>query len=245
MGKTMNKRKIVVGILSLLIIILCVLGVYSVIKFSTNKKYENLKVTDSEVQKLFLLTRKSMDAPLFFGTNYENIYYKNDNVIMSEVDQDLKMILAFETLDNDNMYILEGANTFDANVLKDQYVSIFGSDADYQDHTFKYSCPNEIVYNQNANIYQVSQICSFIYDTSYENKIVEARRYDDRIEIFEKVIFYTYEDGKKVYYNDIDLTDKYVKDSVNFDKDKLNKYKYTFKKADDGKYYFESVQKQK
>ncbi len=251
MKKKTNSKNFVIFLLMILIIALVGAGIFSFVKYSkfgnNSKKVLILDVNSEEVKNLFLLTRPEMTKALFVFTDYEDIYYKQDRLIINDLGEDFKMALAYSRLDYTAINYKGDKISFKESDLKKSYQEVFGDLSNYQDQDFGYGCPKEIVYNEENDLYEYEHSCTFILTGGYENKLVEAKRYNDRVEIYEKVVFFEYDDESKevIYYRDYEHNSPFEQNKYDFNAEGISTYKYTFKKNSDGKYYFYSVEKQK
>ncbi len=250
MNKKMDIRNIVIFVLSLSIVILLIVGVISFTNYNKQKEekpdYEQMDVNGKEVRRLFLLTREDMNAPLFIGSNYSNLYYTINSFYIDDIGEEFKMDLAFSKLDNSYITIKNKRGSFKASYLKNIYKEVFGDMSNYQDGDFYYGCPSTMEYNEKEEIYEFDAMCGIGSLEGYENEIVEAKKYNDHIEIYEKVVFYDYigdNTGRKYYYDVYYKTP--IGNTYDFNSDDVQEYKYIFKKLDDGNYYFYGVERQK
>lgn len=251
-----NKKKIDRVILILFVLIICLLlvGIYSYVSYINNKNlkdgYETLDVNSQQVKKLFYLTRGNHSSRLFYGTNYYNIYYKQDVTKMSELSEDFKKLLSYYTLYSSLQDTTTNNIVFDANDLKQQYITIFGNDNNYIDEDIHCNCPANIIYLPTDKKYVIGGAYGMMILEGYNNKIMEARKYNDKIEIYEKVVFYVEDEntGNISYYKDGDFKEKITEISGNmqfkFDdyQKQYNTYKYTFM-LKNNTYYFDSVER--
>ncbi len=254
-----TKKNIVIAIIVALIIGLILIGVLSYINYSKDNdittpsgEAKDLNISDEIVQDLFYLTRGELASHLFAGTDYENIYYRNDVTNINDMDEVFKKMLAFVTLDKDLIKQEESKYIISANDLKNQYNEIFGNLDTYQDETFNYNCPLTIEYNSESKQYEYESACGYSLSSGYVSKLTEAKEYNDRIEIYEVVAFYLLDDNTSEvsYFNTSDyseyLTVLESENQFNIDDytDRLDTYKYTFMKNGNN-YYFAKVEKEK
>lgn len=244
-------------ILIILISLLIVVGIISYNKYNNNNNkddnknqkdnYEVLDINDSLTKNLFSLTRSKGNS-LFLNTEYENIYYNKIGVDIKNVDINFKLLLSYENLDASKFKINGEKTIIDEEDLKEQYNKIFG-DNSYTSSDILYSCPSIIEYNKDKKQYEYSSACGRAYNKGYKNKLIESRKYKDRIEIFEKAVFYIISPdlNRITYLKNGDYTDEivalYLDEEFKIDDYlvQLNTYKYTFR-YNEGNYYFEKVE---
>lgn len=251
MKKTKNGNAVIIV---LLIVIICLIsiGIYSYFNYTknSNNRYENLDVTSKEVTDLLFLTRGNNDTTLFYGTDYYNIYYKEDVIKTNALNEDFKKLLAYYTLDKSLKDNSSNATVFKAEDLKKQYITIFGEDVNYKNEDIYCNCPSKIIYISAFDNYVLDGSAGTLILEGYDNKITDARKYKEKIEIYEKVVFYVEDEntGNISYYKDSDFKNKITEISGNeqfkFDdyEKQYNTYKYTFVLKND-LYYFDSVER--
>ena len=248
-----KNRKIVIVILSLLIACLVLIGTYSYYNYSKDKQknYELLDVNNKEVADLFYLTRGDYRTNLFYGTEYYNIYYKEDKILTNELNENFKKLLAYYTLDKTLIEKSDTTTVFSASNLKKQYINIFGDDIKYVDDDIYCDCPLEIIYLPPYKQYVIeTEAYGMMILERYDNKIIEVRKYEDKIEIYEKVVFFVLDDNTGIvsYYRDSSFKEKLMDTTgnkqFNFDdyEKQCDTYKYTFTLKND-LYYFSSVER--
>jgi len=249
-------KNAVIAVLIVAIIILILSGIISYRNFNNKssnqaekpkdeKKYEVLEVNESLVVDLFGLTRNN-NRSLFFGTEYDNIYYLKDVINTNKLDVEFKLMLSFETLDSNKLNLDDETTVIEESALKEQYLKIFG-DTDYKGQDIKYSCPSAVRYNEEKFRFEYDEYCGGPVSYGYQNKLIEARKYKDKIEIYEKVVFYLIDEDRVTYWKNADYSDFLLEmtmdDDFNIDShlNELKTYKYTFEKSDSF-YTFEKVE---
>ena len=257
----MNKikfNKLMIKILSVLIVCLIVAGMWSYISYNNekpvSKEYEELAVDSEVVQKLYSKTRVTRMERLFYGTEYYNIYYKNEVFDVTKSSEQFKKYLSYMVLDNEKISYDSEEVTFKASDLKQQYIDIFGNTEKYIDEDIVTEGIINISYNSNNDYYIVEGGSGSELFDGYKYRLIEARKYKDKIEIYEQVVFYNIDSDYEsiTYYTDLKYNDVLDTMTGNIDveldfnqyNEKLNKYKYTFTKQNDD-YYFTYVEKVK
>lgn len=248
-------KKIGIIIIIITICILIVIGVISYDKYShsslkNDDKYELLDLNDTKILKLFQLTRGDDNTSLFNNTEYENVYYKNDITEISKMDNNFKLLLTYLNLPDEYFKSKEDATIISGNDFKKQYKQIFGT-SKYTPNDIRYFCPSIIKYEKSNNVYTYDDNCGGDNFNGYVNKLIEARKYSDRIEIYEKVAFYFVDEEEEriIYTINDNYSDLLIQTSLegefNIDNylERLHIYKYTFN-LKDGNYYFTKVTKE-
>ncbi len=248
-AKKVSKKDTIIILLVASIVGLVLAGVVSYINYIDHKsnepKYEKLDVSSELVQNLFMLTRRNMSGSILAGTDYENIYYRKDFKV-SDMDEEFKMQLAYIKLDSEDYIYRESSVGFPASALKESYEKIFGDTIHYKDGDIYYICPSKINYDDSSKEYYYNEACGYIPEAGFENQLVEARRYDDYIAIYEKAVFYEIDfiSDAMTYYRDAEHTDPIDGEEYDFNDAGISTYKYIFEKAEDGNYYFSEVKKE-
>ena len=251
------KNKIVIFIL---VVAICGLSIYGLVSYfdyvsnksEDNKKeiWEKLDVNDSIVKDLFAMTGSSKKN-LFVDTDYENIYFSGTKTKIKTMDIEFKLLLVLYNLDQDNFVQEENVTKIEEKYIKEKYNEIFG-DNDYEARDFFAGCPSQIKYNKEQMQYEYDEYCGGMQVSGYEYKLIEARKYTDRIEIYNKVAFYLIDENEETisYWKNSDISSSIITLSLdqtfNIDEylETLNTYKYTFRLKGE-KYYFEMVEKLK
>ncbi len=213
---------------------------------------KKLKLTDSIVNNLY----KSIEL----GRNYNALrhyyFYSYDKVFARYMDEAFIKEMALSRL------VLTDSNSFSASILEDKYKDIVGNNTTYKNRTFQTQC-STVKYNSTLNNYTVytDSNCKTTRDGNddYFDKIIEAYKYSDRIEIITRVGYYEEEKelvdegiyqntGKIIIKRNMDTDEvigtfsegiEQIKKTIDYSK--LAKYKYTFR-LDNNKYYFYSVE---
>jgi len=250
-GVVKNKirnRKIIILLLTVALIGLIIVGIFSYFDY-VNKKvdYQNIDINDPIVSELIHLTRND-NRFLFAGTKYENLYYSTEKIDMKSFDLEFKLLLSYITIDPNKIDDDGDFVVVKEEDLKKQYTKIFGDD-NYKGQDIEYSCPTIISYNPKEKRYEYNEFCGGGITTGYENKIIEARKYDNKIEIYEKVAFYLFDEDYEsiTYWENSDYTDLIVETSIDeeFNVDEylqnMKTYKFVFERKENN-YYFKSVE---
>lgn len=207
------------------------------------KKYEEI-ATDNELIKK-LMCRVNLTS--LTSGDFAGYFYSKDRIINTDIDNDIKMFLAFHNIGK------RIGDTISQTQMKDSIKNIFGLDDNYKDVKEGVGgCPWG-KFDENTKSYKVME-CTGLGGSLipyYETTIVKALKYEDKIEIFEKVIYIRYTDNDEKVSKNIYAADKKTIIDENIDGDnyninnylnELDSYKYTFN-LEDGKYYFYSVEK--
>ena len=230
---------------------------------NTDTKEQELEVTEEDrilANNLLKPFNRYKDALSYKKMGY---IYKYDKLTSENLPNDiiLEVSLYEYVRENNDIYDNYYSVTFkstniDASVFKQTVQSIFGN-VSYTNENISKSCTyGSAVYNADQNNYTYTgQGCGGTFLPYIESKIIQIKKYNDRIEIIERIAYIeylTYEDGSTpnqlVYNNPTDK--RYVgadptSSSVDiFDKysDKLTSYKWTFKK-NESNYYFDKIEK--
>ena len=253
-----KKRRIVIFLLVVAILVLSLLGVASYksyIKEKINKqketeKYQKLNLDDELVIKLFNMTGSNSNQ-LFANTMYENLYYAKNKVEIKNMPMDFKLLLSYYNIDFNNVELQTNFTSIKEEYIIEQYNKIFGDD-NYKPGAIFAGCPSQIKYNTYKKQYEYDEYCGGMQYSGNEHKLIEARKYSDRIEIYNKVVFYLVDENEETvsYWKNSDYSESVITlsydEKFNIDEHlhDLNIYKYTFKLKGE-QYFFEKVEKLK
>lgn len=200
---------------------------------STTIEEGSLDITSEQILTLYnkVSNTKSKD--------YNNYYFMQDKLLVENMDNKFRLLLAFNSI-NDTQQGLTNDK------MKEAYANIFG-DLEYKAESFDSNCI-EYTYDDKTLMYTASSstTCSSGCNSKQE-EILSAYQYADRIEITTVVAFINtcelkyYKDYK--YSNTVLEGVEYSKGILNNNKDKFDRYIYTFT-LKDGKYIFTGVAKE-
>ena len=108
-------------------------------------------------------------------------------------------------------------------------------DVTYTDSNIILNCKTVGVYDASTQTYSFTEPdgCGGVFIPEIDTKIISATKYDDKLEIVEKMAYLDYKE---------DSTGNFVQNVHKNVSDKLDSYKYTFKYKN-GNYYFDSIKK--
>ena len=174
-----------------------------------------------------------------------NIYYLYTNSFdRASIKDTIKLNLAYKFVDD--KHETDYNYTIYEDDMKNAYVKLFGSLDNYNPTSFTVGCM-QFYYNNNEKVFTAYK---FSCDSSNSLHIKEEIKdmYEDNGKIVIETVMGVYSDYKYLFnysnlYNSIAVDFDESKSVLDFE-DKLNTYKYTFNKNDNG-YYFESIEKTK
>ena len=291
-NETIKKRNILKGICLILLLIVITLVAYilnNTMKSNTNSsktsKFEKLNASDYEqVEKLFnrmngftehleLLTIDNDGTSELY-----DYFYDKESLLNKNVTDNVKFAIAYNELyrkkvneeiipsNNDNVF---NNFRFYLEDINEKVNEIFGNSINVNNIINKENIVNVVIdgngfkYDEKTKSFSLSG--SGVGDCSsaeYKTKIIDAKKYSDKIEIINKVMFsfssgcedeekllilkspYSYNNYKNFIIADLSNTKKNYND-INIDDylDSLDSYKWTFTKNKDGNYIFSSVEK--
>lgn len=279
--KKSNKILMILGIITCLTIIgICIYLVYNVAtneknditesnndvneqikEPNTDTKEQELEVTDED-NNIAINLLKPFDRYKMILSRYKLGYiYKYDKITSENLLNDIILEVSLYEYVRENNDIYEDAYfsalssvNIDEDTFNKTVQSIFGN-IKYENRNIAYDCAyGSAIYDETQNNYIYSgQACGGTFLPSIESKIIQVKKYNDRMEIIEKIAYISYENSdstiNQLIYNnpkDMKLVDKRLDlSSVDiFDKysDKLTSYKWTFKK-NESNYYFDKIEK--
>lgn len=279
MEEKINKNKIIFTVIIILLILLIGILIYIIydknkdVKINQNNdnqenSYEELSIESDFIKNLYSYSNIQCEIE-------RKIYYENDKFIISDMDNDYKLIIPATYLYN-NYIVDEGQNNYKISVEKYKEIveKIFGKINYDMKNTTKIGPPS-VYFDKEPNTVNISLAAGCpIGQFGYLREIVAARKYDDRIEIAEKHLFKNYEvcdsstsklcmnyydeyfdindknaPKNKIGYDYYDTYDKYfeidTKETIKKYADVIPTYRFTYKKDAKENYYFYSVEKLK
>ena len=284
--KKSNKILMILGIITCLTIIgTCIYLVYNVatnekndITESNNDVNEQIKEpnTDTKEQELEVTEEdKNIASNLLkpfdrykmrlLREDKLGYIYKYDKLTTENLSNDIILEVSLYKYVRENKEIYDDAFQYalsSVNINKDNFnktvQSIFGN-IKYENRNIAYDCAyGSAIYDEAQNNYIYSgQACGGVFLPYITSKIIEVKKYNDRMEVIEKIGYIGYERIDNcsvpipVLYNH--PTEKVVVEKTSCDNrdedilfnnnlDKLLSYKYTFKK-DGTNYYFEKIER--
>ena len=276
--KKSNKILMILGI----IICLAIIGIciYLVFDVTTNDKNESNNDVNEQIKEPNIDTKEQELEVTEEDNNIAiNLLKPFDRYKDYLAYDQIGYIYTFDELNIDNLsndiilevslykYVRENKNIYDnyysdiqknININVDTFnktvQSIFGN-IKYENGNITLSCTyGSATYDETQNNYIYSgQACGGTLLPYIESKIIQVKKYNDCMEIIEKIAYISYENSdstiNQLIYNnpkDMKLVDKRLESSSEdiFDKysDKLTSYKWTFKK-DENNYYFDKIEK--
>lgn len=196
---------------------------------------ESLGVDSDLVQGLYYKTKS-----LWYGELEERnyYYYKNDKLLVSDFDLNYVYNIVFYRLERMGMF--NESRVVSEEIVKSEFKEIFGDNVTYEVlNSFVYGCTS-VNYDMATRAYKLLMTDGCVGLMMLESKVVEAYKFETKIEIIEKVLFK--KNGTEYYY-DVEMTSPAT--GVTLD-DNIMKYVYTFNyDSNSREYYFYSVERVK
>lgn len=269
-------KKIVFGMLIILMATGCSFTLSGDSKNDVNndnqkeESYDSLDIDNTVVTELYKKVNHFGDTGPA-GYNFTGYFYQKDSIFASEIDNKTKLFLALNNAQTTTDELEQTLFVSDSS-LKTAMIDLFGN-VDYQNEsltTTKGCGFSNASYNADNKQYSIAIACGGTGYNYYITKLVQARKYSDRIEIYEKHIGIkrTWNEDKNLEVTSVYKYFKQDKNSCigydcmsgveliadgleNFDTNNIDEYmqkadtyKYTFK-LENGKYYFSKAEKVK
>lgn len=226
------------------------------VKNNEEKKEGETLETNSDVVKLSMNKLSILNDSLV-ASEFMGYLYMNDSYTVDSIDNEVKLLLATEQLYSKNNKFK--SNTFPITITKSEMQAeiqdIFGPNVTYTDSNITLNCKTVGVYDASTQTYSFTEPdgCGGVFIPEIDTKIISATKYDDKLEIVEKMAYLDYkEDSTGNFVQNVhkNVSDKNVigtlsennTDVFSLYSDKLDSYKYTFKYKN-GNYYFDSIKK--
>lgn len=168
-------------------------------------------------------------------------YLYKTNYSVKDIDNKIRLNMAYQLLDEKNISKSDGFLSFDANLLEESYQAVFGDSLEYKNENFANNCV-EYIYNKGLNKYLAIDLECEVNTKEIKEQIVSIEEKDENIIISTIVGIY---DTKEKTISSLDnMFSKEYKENLSEHEKKLDKFKYTFIKVKDN-YYFNSITKEK
>ena len=168
-------------------------------------------------------------------------YLYNDSYTAKDIDNMIRLNMAYQLLDKEDISNKDGFLTVDASILEESYKKIFGNDLDFKNEDFTDNCIH-FIYNDSLNKYLAVNLECAVNTKEVLQEVISVEEKEDKIIV--TTILGIHNTKEKTISNlDNSFTKKY-KDDITEYEEELDKFKYEFVKDDDT-YYFSSVTKEK
>ena len=273
----MKKKNILIVVLVIIIVALIVALLFATNVISLNKKTNSKNTTTEETKKetsesldinsdlvTDLMTIPHYTNDVWLGSNYSGYFYNENSYDINTISNKVKILIAIRSLGLDSINVNYSKETDDGtfisipeDVVKESYYKIFGNEIEFKNESLDgQECGYAAFkYNSTTKAYEQNMYgCGGTMIPFYETKTVEATKYNDRIEIIEKMAYIEFDTDEnsdelsQLIYTDSSATNKIdtisSEDEIKIDNylDKLDSYKYTFKK-DGNNYYLYYIEK--
>ena len=168
-------------------------------------------------------------------------YLYNDNYTAKDIDNKIRLNMAYQLLDKEDISNKDGFLTVDTSTLEESYKKIFGNDLDFKNEDFTDNCIH-FIYNDSLNKYLAVNLECAVNTKEVLQEVILVEEKEDKIIV--TTILGIHDTKEKTISNlDNSFTKKY-KDDITEYEEELDKFKYEFVKDNDT-YYFSSITKEK
>lgn len=168
-------------------------------------------------------------------------YLYNDSYTAKDIDNKIRLNMAYQLLDKEDISNKDGFLTVDASILEESYKKIFGNDLEFKNEDFTDNCIH-FIYNDSLNKYLAVNLECAVNTKEVLQKVISVEEKEDKIIV--TTILGIHDTKEKTISNlDNSFTKKY-KDDITEYEEELDKFKYEFVKDNDT-YYFSSITKEK
>lgn len=248
MKRILNNKKIYIYLILLLAIITIICLV--IINNKNHNTENDFNISNTKTNYTNIISYLQLNT---LPDEYYGYFYKKEEVTTDTIPNNIKIYMAIRKIITANK--LKNNIEIKASDVEDALVSIFGTNVKYNHQSITGNNNSYTTFKYDKGIYKEDKtkcddICNNPRTDSIISNIVKVDNTDNSTIVYEQVAFVStgYDpDTKKItyyIYKDIDKKELVSKeDSYSIDncKDKLNTYKYTFKKDKDN-YYFERVE---
>ncbi len=185
-----------------------------------------------------------------FGEQFLDIYYNNE-----EFTNEFFLYLAVINLEKDTLMVeCNSTKEISEEKIKEKIKELFSDNVEYKNQSFKTQNESLIIeYDETRNLYTVTNNkCSGIpFKEEYiQTEFLDSKEVNDTIVVTEIAYYvsYTLEPNDSYtlnYHSNINKDSEIVGNSknANKDKEKFQKYEYTFVKTTDNQYYLSKIAK--
>lgn len=166
--------------------------------------------------------------------------YKEDYKV-EHIDNKVRLNMAYQLLEKDDISNKDGFLTVDSSNLKDKYKSIFGNSLEFKNEDFVDNCIH-FIYNEPMDKYLAVNLECAPYERNIKEEIISVSEKQDKIII--ETILGIYDNKNNTISNLDNSFNKKYKDNLTEYAEKLDKFVYEFVKDAD-KYYFSKITKEK
>lgn len=168
-------------------------------------------------------------------------YLYNDSYTAKDIENKIRLNMAYQLLDKEDIANKDGFLTVDASILEESYKKIFGNDLDFKNKDFTDSCIH-FIYNDSLNKYLAVNLECAVNTKEVLQEVISVEEKEEKIIV--TTILGIHDAKEKTISNlDNSFTKKY-KDDITEYEEELDKFKYEFVKDNDT-YYFSSITKEK
>lgn len=205
----------------------------------------SLDVNSAHIQEMF----KNVHANYYIGADTEIYKYQKRSV--SEMDDFYKTRLAANIYQKDIVKIGGGNDYIEEADVKNAYEILFGEGTYKRMDKIAYSCDGMNYSDAEKRYVNSGMGCGGTSSGAAHEEIIEAFKYNDRIEIVMASVFTNAADGNFYYYETDKVVGTYtskdrhseafkneVTTFIKNNKDKLIQYTFTFKQDKNGFYYY-------
>lgn len=173
------------------------------------------------------------------GDDFSYLY--QDNYDVKDIDNKIRLNMAYQLLDKEDISNKDGFLTIDSSDLEEKYKSIFGKSLEFKNEDFVNNCIH-FIYNESMDKYLAVNLECALNTKEIKQEITSVEEKEDKIIITTVLGIY---DSKENIISNIDNSfNKKYKDNIIEYEDKLDKFEYEFIKDNDT-YYFSSITKEK
>lgn len=173
------------------------------------------------------------------GDNFTYLY--NDNYTAKDIDNKIRLNMAYQLLDKEDISNKDGFLTVDTSILEESYKKIFGNDLEFKNEDFTDNCIH-FIHNDSLNKYLAVNLECAVNTKEVLQEVISVEEKEDEI-IVTTILGIHDTKEKKISNLDNSFTKKY-KDDITEYEEELDKFKYEFVKDNDA-YYFSSITKEK
>jgi hypothetical protein len=257
-----DKKNLVIFLLIIIIALLVGILICNNTKKEVKKENTNKNI-NFNLEGFYQIGEDLRLFDIAFDDSYSDYFgYLYNNQVLEVKDFDMKAALYLSLYGELNH---DGETTIiQSDKVKENFYKIFGNNLEYKPMSFEAGRVFEFNYNEELNIYEInSPGVGGVYFPEIHLRNLSSTVNGNTVEVVRKMFYLEYSSNNsgtdltkiEIYKNvnkseklgTMTLPEKGVNEDKIFKKygDKLDNYKFTFTKGDDGNYYFSKVEREK
>jgi len=195
---------------------------------------EDIKDIEVYIEKYgYLIDRVSTNL------SEENQLYLYDDYKVKDIDNKIRLNIAYQLLDNKSIVTKDGFLTLESSTLKEAYRKVFGSKLEYKNENFINDCVH-FIYNESLDKYLAVELECRVNSRKVKQEIIDIE--EDKEKLYITTILGVYDNNENIISNLDGSFERKYKENISEYKEELNKFRYEFIKEEDD-FYFVGIER--